>query len=264
MSRATSRPAALVVGGSGGIGLATARRLACEGHPLTLAARDPGRLADAADALAAVGPRPRTAEVDVTDETSVRALVEGLEAPAEIVVNAAGKNLSRRLLSPPGTGSALWRRHSLEEWQDTVDRELTGTFLLARESAHALLSAGRPGVFVAITSCTAPGAWGQAAYAASKAAIGSALRSWALELGEHGLRFVGVAPGVVDGLALRSKTAQRPGHASYMERLRAHIPLGRFAHEEEVADAVVYAARATYVTGTVLDVHGGGFPARVH
>ncbi|NGO13690.1 SDR family oxidoreductase [Streptomyces sp. HC44] len=263
--RRSLRGQALVIGGSRGLGAAIASALAAEGRPTTVAARDSGQLERCRKQAAENGIELSTAQVDTVCPDSLRRLFEDLSHRGElgVCVMAAGRNLSRRLLRPPREPGGAWEVHGVEEWRETVELNLTGTFLAGREAALSMARSGTPGVLVPIVSCTWQGSWGQSAYAAAKAAVVSLTRSWALELGEFGIRAVAVAPGVVDGAALREKCERLPSHARYMERLRQQVPLRRFAAEQEVADAVLHAVANQYLTGTVLEVAGGGFPARI-
>ncbi|UGY94140.1 SDR family NAD(P)-dependent oxidoreductase [Streptomyces gobiensis] len=257
---------ALVVGGSRGIGAAIASALATEGWPTTIAARDSAQLERCRLQAAERGLKLSTARVDVTSQESVERLFGELTPRGElgVCVMAAGRNLSRRLLRPPRDAAEEWSAHDVGEWRDMVDLSLTGTFLVGRAAALSMARTGTRGVLIPIVSSTWQGSWGQSAYTAAKAGVVSLTRSWALELGEFGIRAVAIAPGVVDGAALREKCARNPAHARYMERLRQQVPLRRFAAEQEVAAAAVHVAANQYLTGTVLEVAGGGFPPRIH
>lgn len=256
---------ALVVGGSSGIGLETALTLAERGHRVVVAARDTARLGRAGDAAAGRGLTLETHPVDVTNAASVTSLFGHVESlgSLEICVNTAGRNLSRRLVAPPRSPGEPWRQHPEEEWREVVDLSLHGTFLVGRSAAGLMAQQGGGGVLVNVASSTWSGSWGQSAYAAAKAAVVSLTRSWALELADQGIRVVCVAPGVVEGQALEDKGRDNPRHARFMQSLRDHVPLRRFALESEIAEAVLYATSNTYTTGTTLEVHGGGFPARI-
>lgn len=259
------RGQALVIGGSRGLGAAVAYALADAGWPTTVAARDLEQLENCRKRAADQGVELSTARVDTVSPTSVRRLFAEVTQHGEVgvCVMAAGRNLSQRLLRPPREPDGAWTAHGVEEWSAVLDLNLTGTFLAGREAALTMVETGTHGVLVPIVSCTWPGSWGQSAYAAAKAGVVSLTRSWALELGEYGIRVVAVAPGVVDGAALREKCERQPAHARYMERLRQQVPLRRFAAEQEVAVAVLHAVANQYLTGTVLEVAGGGFPARI-
>jgi len=260
-------PIAVVTGASRGIGLAVARRLAEAGWRTAAVARDPARLDAAVADAAERGLRLEPCPADVTSEQSVAALFDRLRAlgPVQVCVNCAGVNLSMPLIrTGPGAGSATPGgeplEHPLAEWERIIRLCLTGVFLMGRQAAAAMVAAAVPGVIVNISSAVRRGARGQSAYTAAKSGVDALTRTWSLELARHDIRVVGVAPGVVDGAALREKAAADPRHAARMERLRTRIPLRRWACEDEVADAVCFAVANDYVTGTVLEVHGGGVP----
>ncbi|WP_210570540.1 SDR family NAD(P)-dependent oxidoreductase [Streptomyces sp. GESEQ-4] len=259
------RGQAVVIGGSRGLGAAIAYALGAAGWATTVAARDTEQLERCRKEAAERGVELATAQVDTLGPADVRRLFTDLaqRGQLDVCVMAAGRNLSQRLLRPPRQAGGAWSAHGIEEWHATVDLNLTGTFLAGREAALTMAQAGTGGVLVPVVSCTWQGSWGQSAYAAAKAGVVSLTRSWALELGEFGIRVVAVAPGVVDGAALREKGARHPAHARYMERLREQVPLRRFAAEHEVAETVLHAVTNQYLTGTVIEVAGGGFPARI-
>ncbi|NEA97771.1 SDR family NAD(P)-dependent oxidoreductase [Streptomyces sp. SID13726] len=256
---------ALVTGGTRGLGLAVARRLAAEGWHTTVLGLDPGRL-DKVRAMAAAEELPLHAvRADVTSEESVRAVFAELTGsrPLHLCVNNAGRNLSRLLLRAPRADGGELLTHPLDEWERTLRLCLTGVFLVGREAAAAMVRHGVGGTIVNVSSGLAAGAYGQSAYTAAKAGVEALTRTWSYELGGHGIRVVAVAPGVMDGEALREKSTALPRHARYMDGLKRFVPLGRWGAEEEVADAVCFAARNPYVTGSVIRVDGGGPPGWV-
>ncbi|MFI9168022.1 SDR family NAD(P)-dependent oxidoreductase [Streptomyces lincolnensis] len=257
---------ALVTGGTRGLGLAVARRLATEGWHTTVLGLDPGRL-EKVRAMAEAEQLPlRAIRADVTSEESVREVFAEVTetGPLHLCVNNAGRNLSRLLLRRPrqDTGGGLLT-HSLEDWERTVRLCLTGVFLVGREAAAGMVRQGVAGTIVNVSSGLAAGAYGQSAYTAAKAGVEALTRTWSYELGVYGIRVVAVAPGVMDGEALREKSTALPKHARYMEGLKRFVPLGRWGTEEEVADAVCFAAENPYVTGSVIRVDGGGPPGWV-
>ncbi|WP_432057870.1 SDR family NAD(P)-dependent oxidoreductase [Streptomyces sp. bgisy022] len=265
---AAVRGTALVTGGSRGLGAAIARRLAAAGRHTVICGRDPESLDAAVKAAADDGLALHAVRADVTDERSVAELFERLAEdapPLGLCVNNAGSNFSRRLVSVrerPG-GPPLLSPHPLEDFERVVTSLLTGTFLVGRHAAQTMLAAGTPGAIVNISSTVRRGAYGQSAYCAAKSGVEALTRTWATELGEYGIRVSAVAPGVVDGEALRRRSAASERHAAYMADLRRHVPLRRWCDEEDVAEAVAFAADNPSVTGTVLEVDAGGLPARV-
>jgi 3-oxoacyl-[acyl-carrier protein] reductase len=260
------RGPALVSGGSRGLGLVIARRLAGAGWDVVIAARDERALDAAAEDAAAEGLKLHPLRADVTSETSVAELFERLagRGPLRLCVNNAGRNYNHQLVRIADSERSELRPHPVDAWERTIGLCLTGVFLVGRHAAAVMLAAGTPGVIVNISSTVRHGSYGQSAYAAAKAGVESLTRTWAVELGEHGIRVVAVAPGVLDGAALRERSAANPRHAAYMERLRRQVPLQRWCDEHDVADAVAFAADNPSLTGTVLEVDGGGLPKRVY
>jgi 3-oxoacyl-[acyl-carrier protein] reductase len=261
------RGLALVTGGSRGLGLAVARRLAAAGWDTAVAARDETALKAAAVDAAADGLRLHPFVVDVTSEASVAGLFDRLakHGPLRLCVNNAGRNYNHQLVRVGGPEqSGELRLHPADGWERTIGLCLTGVFLVGRSAAAAMLTAGVSGTIVNISSAVRRGSYGQSAYAAAKAGVESLTRTWAVELGGYGIRVVAVAPGVLDGRALRERAAANPRHAAYMERLRRQVPLQRWCDERDVAEAVAFAADNPSLTGTVLEVDGGGLPQRVY
>jgi NAD(P)-dependent dehydrogenase (short-subunit alcohol dehydrogenase family) len=240
---------ALVTGGGSGIGLACARWLLRDGATVTLAGRDPRRLAAGAAALAR--DRPDGAEVrrvvcDVTDEPAVAGAVEAAAGPdgLTIVVASAGVGW----LAPiPDMPAATWRR--------VVETNLTGTFLTLKHAAPALRRAGG-GAFTAISS--AAGALAVpylAAYGAAKAGVDSLVRTAADELGPFGIRVNSVQPGLVP----TDMSADDIADAEILGEYLSNMPLGRVGRLDDVAAVVHFLSgpRATWITGVRLPVDGG-------
>ena len=247
---------ALVTGAASGIGRAVA-----------LAFAETGARVVAADRAAAAGQRMvaelaggaaaghRFIAVDVTDPDSVQALFAAAPAPVDVLVNNAGINLPAALRDVDAAGVAR-----------TLAVNQTGMILCAQAAAAGMAAAGG-GVIVNMASESGlEGSAGQSVYAASKAAVYSLTRSWAKELGPRGVRVAGVAPGPLEptgmtGAAYLAALAQaRDTTPEAIERgYAAAIPLGRPGTLAEVANVVLFLAspRASYVTGTVVNVSGG-------
>ena len=247
---------ALVTGAASGIGRAVALALAEVGARVVAADREVDAGARVAAELAGDAEAGhRFVAVDVTDPDSVRGLFATVAVPLDILVNNAGINLPAALLDVDA---------------DSITRTLavnqTGMILCAQAAAADMAAVGG-GVIVNMASESGlEGSTGQSVYAASKAAVYSLTRSWAKELGPRGVRVVGVAPGPLEPTAMTG--------ASYMAALAkarettpdaidrgyaSAIPLGRPGTLAEVANVVLFLAspRASYVTGTVINVSGG-------
>lgn len=208
-------------------------------------------------------------KVDVTSreqvEAAVAATVERFST-IDAVVNNAGINVPRLLVDPKDP-------HGKYELDDATFEKITminqkGLYLVSQAVGRILVDK-KSGVIVNMASeAGLEGSEGQSAYAATKAAVYSYTRSWAKELGKHGVRVVGVAPGIMEATGLRTlayeealgytrgKTVEqiREGYAS-----TSTTPLGRSGKLSEVADLVAYlvSKRSSYITGVTINVAGG-------
>jgi 3-oxoacyl-[acyl-carrier protein] reductase len=238
--------AALVTGGSRGIGRAIALRLAGQGADIAFTYR--GNAAAAAATVADIeglGRRALAVQADAADGTAAEAVVKAvLEAfgKVDILVNNAGI-----------TRDDLIMRMSADAWNDVIDTNLSGAFWMTKAITRPMLKA-RGGRIINITSVSGQaGQTGQANYSAAKAGLIGLTKATARELASRGITVNAVAPGFV----LTELTQDLP------EALQAQItertPLGRFGTPEEIASAVAFLASddAAYITGQVLAVDGG-------
>jgi NAD(P)-dependent dehydrogenase (short-subunit alcohol dehydrogenase family) len=239
---------ALVTGAAGGIGLATAQRLAAEGARVALVDIDGDALEQAA---AAAGGDTLALHADVRDEDGLRAAVEraiarwgGLDV---VVANAA-----IQLVDEDDRADRLDR----DVWQATVDVNLTGAFLTAKHGVRALLAAGGGAVVCVGSPAGAYGiARGLQAYAASKSGMVGLVRAMAADYAGDGIRVNAVFPGITETPMNRWWT----GDPDTRARVLAPVPLGRAARAEEIAAVIAFLASedASYVTGAVWTVDGG-------
>ena len=231
---------AFVTGASRGIGRATAEGLAADGMRVAIGFREDK---DGAAAAAERCPGSITVRIDVTSTESVAAAFDEIErslGPVEVLVNNAGV---RR--------DSLLMRMKDADWDDVIAGNLTGVFTCTRRALPAMLR-GRWGRIVNIGSVAGTvGNAGQANYAAAKAGIVGFTKSVAREVARHGVTANVVVPGLVDtAMTLGMPAAQR-------EKLIERIPMGRTGTPEEVAEAVRFCARASYMTGSSIDIDGG-------
>ena len=228
----------VVVGGSSGIGLATARLAAEHGASVTIVGRDPGRLADAATSI---GADVRTASLDVADEPAVRDLFTSLHG-VHHVVDLAGTHVN-------GTLADL----DVEAMRGPVDDRFWGAIHLCKHAPPAMTGDGDR----SITICTGAGvARPRAGAAIVAAAAGGAelvARSMALELSP--IRVNVIRPCIVDTPLLDRMTGGRKDDV--VPAMAARIPVGRVARPEEIADAIAFLMTNAYVTGSTLTIDGG-------
>jgi 3-oxoacyl-[acyl-carrier protein] reductase len=243
---------ALVTGAARGLGLAIARRLAADGHPVALLDTD-DRVRSAADALRDEGFAARSFKVDVSDEAAVAALPAALGdwwPRLAILVNNAG-------ISPKHDGRKKpVAQMTTDEWQRVLGVNLTGAFFVTRACLPSLCSRGW-GRIVMVTSQAArtrtvvPGAH----YAATKAGLTGFARVLSAEVVAHGVTVNCVAPGRIETEMTGEVGAQVNASVA------ASIPIGRMGRADEVAGAVAFLVSddASYLLGASIDVNGGAF-----
>jgi NAD(P)-dependent dehydrogenase (short-subunit alcohol dehydrogenase family) len=226
----------VVVGGSAGIGLATAQRARAEGADVILAARDPDRLKAAADAVGAV----RSAAFDATDPAALAGFFDGLTEPIDHVMVTAGA---------PSYGPLL------EMGADAARAALSEHLLQAIVIAQSSASRVRPGgtlVFMGGTGAKRP-SLGIGAVAAVTAALPALVANLALELAP--VRVNLIAAGFVD--TPLSASLLGDDLEARRQELRDTLPIGRVVSADDVAALAVHLMANTALTGATFDIDGG-------
>ena len=230
----------VIIGGSSGIGLETARLALAEGASITIAGRSEGRLQRAAESLVAAGnvDRLRAVVADIAVETSIQALFAS-ETRVDHVFLPAGE-------LRPGGGDVLGTE--LEGLRSILEVRLLGVALVLRH-AKPRMEGGSITLMSGLYS-TRPAAGGAMA-AAAVAGVEGMTRALALDLAP--IRVNAVAPGLIDTPLWAAFGPQREAFAARA----AKLPVRRIGRPEEVAEAVLFLMSNGFVTGTVLRIDGG-------
>jgi 3-oxoacyl-[acyl-carrier protein] reductase len=241
-----TRRVALVSGGSRGIGAATVLRLAQDGWDVAFCYRSDEEAARQVEKAAGeLGARVLAIRADVASAAETAEFVRRTEAelgPIHAAVSCAGITRDKPL--------ALMAD---EDWRQVMDTNLDGVFHLCRAAVFPMIKR-RSGTLITLSSVSGVhGNVGQANYSAAKAGLIGLTKALAKEVGRYGIRANAVAPGLIDTDMTAALAA--PARA----RLLGSVPLGRFGTAREVADLIAFLAsdQASYITGSVLEVHGG-------
>jgi NAD(P)-dependent dehydrogenase (short-subunit alcohol dehydrogenase family) len=240
--------ATLVTGGNGGIGLGIAAALAEAGADVAIWGTDAAKNEAAAAQLGEAGGKVHTVVCDVSDEAAVAA------AMAE-TVGALGALDSCFANAGTPARPTPFEKTELDEWRRVEGVNLDGVFLTLRAAAAAMIEAGTAGSLVATSSLTAiEGAPRSAAYAATKGALISLVRTLAVELARKGIRANAIMPGWIDTDLTHAMLADERFVGAVMPR----IPARRWGEPADLGPAAVYLASpaTSYHTGDVLRIDG--------
>ena len=237
---------ALVTGATAGIGLAVAQRFVAEGAHVFIT----GRRQEALDAaLATLGSAGTGIRGDVTDFHELDEVFS--------VIAARGAGLDVLYTNAGGGEFAALADVTVEHFTETFTRNIGGT-LFTVQKALAVLNEGAS-IVLASSNIDVKASPSFSVYAASKAAIRSFARSWAVELMDRKIRVNSVAPGPIATPGLSGLGADPEAAEQLLQALAAGVPMRRLGQPEEIADAVLFLAsdQSRYITGSEIYVDGG-------
>jgi NAD(P)-dependent dehydrogenase (short-subunit alcohol dehydrogenase family) len=226
----------VILGGSSGIGLATAKAAKAEGARVVITGRSPERLQAA---KAALGDDVRTVTLDVVDGAGTRALFAELKRVDHVFITAGAVLFDPKLAT------------EVETIRPALDTRFWGAFNAAK-CAAARMSAGGSITFMSGAAAIRP-IRGASVATASCAAVEAFARALAVDLAP--IRVNAIQPGLIDTPFLDTLGERR--HA-FMAEYSKRLPVGRPGRPEEVADAVLFLMKNGFVTGVTLTIDGGG------
>jgi 3-oxoacyl-[acyl-carrier protein] reductase len=246
MAKRLTGKAALVTGGSRGIGAAIALALAAEGADVAISYSSSAEKAQAVvSALESRGVRAAAFKADQADAKQVEELVKKVAehfGHLDILVNNAGVSVNGPVGDAARDNAAFDRQFAIN---------VGGVAVATRAAARIMGEGGRIISIGSVLGARAPFA-GIADYAATKAAVAAYTKGWARDLGPKKITVNTVQPGPID-------TDLNPDQGDFAAMLKSTTALGRYGKPEEVAAAVAFLAspEAAYITGATLDVDGG-------
>lgn len=237
---------AVITGGNSGIGLATAKRFVEEGAYVFITAR---RQAELDKAVSMIGRNVTAIAGDLSrleDIDRIAAAVKARKGVVDIVVSNAG-------LTEQGSIDSLTPAH----FDKVFNLNAKAPVFLVQKLLPLMTGGGS--IILVGSAMHVMGIPGHTAYAATKAALRSYVRTWAAEFRDRGIRVNTLSPGVTDTPMLDSQSAGMGKRESVVDMYLSMIPIGRLAQAEEIANAAVYLGsdQSSYVTGADLMADGG-------
>ncbi|ODM28099.1 short-chain dehydrogenase [Clostridium sp. Bc-iso-3] len=240
---------AVVTGASSGLGVQMAKALAAQGADIVILARRKEKLEKVAEEIRAFGVRCLSIECDVTNIGLIQRAAELTEkefGKVDILINNAGSG-----------GVASAEETSDEMWNNTINVDLNGVFMVAREFGKIMIknNYGRIINISSIYGMVGNMAHPSTAYHAAKGGVVNMTRALAAEWAKYGITVNAICPGYFV-TELTQETLDTEYFTNYM---KSTVPVGRYGKEGELDSTAVYLASdaSTYVTGAIIPVDGG-------
>ncbi|HEY6367152.1 MAG TPA: SDR family NAD(P)-dependent oxidoreductase [Candidatus Binatia bacterium] len=238
---------ALITGGGGGIGGAVARRMAAAEMTVVVADFDHGAAEKVRGEIAAAGGKADALSVDITQAREVKALVTDVKqrfGRIDVLANIAGGSFYTKRIE-----ELTWA-----EWQEVIDVNLKGTFLMCREVAPLMQRQKSGRIINTASNYGVTGSALRTPYAAAKAGVVAFTKTLAQELAPDGILVNTIAPGPTDTPRVMGKESLEARRQRWSQ-----IPLGRTGQPEDLAEAFYFltTVESAWITGQTLHVNGG-------
>ncbi|MGB6987492.1 MAG: glucose 1-dehydrogenase [Candidatus Aquilonibacter sp.] len=241
-------PVVFITGALSGIGRATALAFARDGARVAVSGRRDDAGKTLVDELNVLGAQAEFFRVDVRNDDDLRSVVDKVVerfGRLDVAVNSAGSEGQ----TGPITGETV------ENYAAIFDANVLGTLLSLKHELRVMQAQGSGSIINISSTAGHRGVAGASVYTASKHAVEGLTKAAALEAAQYGVRVNAVAPGPVDTEMLTRFT----GTADRKAALIAGVPMKRAGEPDEIADAIVFlaSAKASFITGQIVDVNGG-------
>lgn len=241
----------IVTGGGGGIGGATARRLAVEGARVGVLDQDLVAAQAVAEQICADGGQATAFACDITDRTQVDAAIAAVESelgPVSVLVNNAGWDIFKPFVKTVP-----------QEWDKLIAINLTGALHMLHAALPGMVERGYGRIVNVASDAARGGSSGEAVYSACKGGLVALSKTLAREHARHGITVNVVCPGPTDTALLAGVAEGARDPAKLIEAFKSAIPLGRLGQGEDLAAAIAFMGSddAGFITGQVLSVSGG-------
>jgi 3-oxoacyl-[acyl-carrier protein] reductase len=191
-------------------------------------------------------------QCDLSDAADAEKKIEGFHerfGAFDAVINCAGLIANAPLIS---FVEGRLTHHDFLLWDRVLSSCLSSAFYVTACTVSKMVSSGKKGVIINISSICSRGNVGQAAYSAAKAGLNGLTAALAKELGPTGIRVVALAPGYFDTASTRDNVS-----AAKLKEIKSAVPLKRLGKIEEVGTAVRFMLNNDYLNGTVVELDGG-------
>lgn len=236
----------IVTGSARGIGRATALKFAAEGASVIVCDLDQHLVDAVVKVVTEQGGEASGFVVDVTDRSSIDAMVENVKARygrIDTLVNNAGIVQDARMVNMTD-----------DQFDKVIDVNLKGTYNCTKAVVDTMLMQQSGVILNASSIVGLYGNFGQTNYAASKFGVIGMAKTWAREFGPSGIRANAVCPGMVETEIVKGIPDK------VMQTIISRVPLGRLGRPEEIANTYAFLAsdEASFINGAVIEVGGGG------